>query len=644
MSFRDACYARGLIYDEKEYIDAILEASQWSTANALRRLFVTLLTSKSISHPEKVWNATWQYLCEDAEYRLRCATLNQDVCMTDQRKILYGLVEVEKLLSMWNQSLKDYPHMPIPDWSQIETLQNRLILEELSYDLDQLRKKHDLMVLTAVSSVNGGFFFVYGCGGTGKTFVWRTLSAALRSEGKIVLNVASSGIASLLMPGGRTAHSRFAIPIIVNEDSMCNISQGSDLAELIIKCSLIIWDEAPMMHKHCFEALDKTMRDLLRFCNPLSANLPFGGKTVVLGGDFRQILPVIPKGSRQDIVGACVNSSYLWSHCTVLRLTKNLRLQSTNTIVDHQELNSFANWIVAIGDGLTAGQDDGEVTVNISSQHVLKFIGDPITAIVDSTFPSFCERQHEGSYLTGRAILASTLEVVDEVNEYMSALNEVVDEVNEYMSALNDAFGRVNEYMSALNDAFGRTYLSCDSVCPTESIPEVAAGLHTPEMLNSFRCSGLPNHCLSLKVGCPIMLLRNIDPSLGLCNGTRLIVSKLADHVIEAKILFGNHAGTKVLIPRLSLTPSDMKFPLKFRRKQFPVMLSYAMTINKSQGQTLTNVGLLLKKPVFVHGQLYVALSRVSHPNGLKLLICSDKEENVSSTLNIVYKEVFNNL
>lgn len=77
MSFRDACYARGLIYDEKEYIDAILEASQWSTANALRRLFVTLLTSKSISHPEKVWNATWQYLCEDAEYRLRFAMLNQ---------------------------------------------------------------------------------------------------------------------------------------------------------------------------------------------------------------------------------------------------------------------------------------------------------------------------------------------------------------------------------------------------------------------------------------------------------------------------------------------------------------------------------------------------------------------------------------
>ena len=84
-------------------------------------------------------------------------------------------------------------------------------------------------------------FFVYGYGGTGKTFVWGTLSAALRSKGEIVLNVASSGISSLLLPDGRTAHSRFAIPLNPDEDSTCNIKQGSHLAELIIKCKLIIW-------------------------------------------------------------------------------------------------------------------------------------------------------------------------------------------------------------------------------------------------------------------------------------------------------------------------------------------------------------------------------------------------------------------
>ncbi|XP_031121061.1 uncharacterized protein LOC116024306 [Ipomoea triloba] len=206
------------------------------------------------------------------------------------------------------------------------------------------------------------------------------------------------------------------------------------------------------------------------------------------------------------------------------------------SVVDHRELNDFANWITDIDDGLVGAQDDGEANVNIPSQHVLGFDGDPIIAIVDSTLPLFCERQHDGAYLTGRAILAPTLDVVDDVNEYMSSMN----------------------------DAIGCTYLSCGSVCPTESIPNVVAGLHTLELLKGFKCSSLPNHCLSLKVECPIMLLRNIDPSIGLCNRARLIVLKLADHVIEAQILFGTHVGNKVLIPCLSLTPSDMKFPFKF--------------------------------------------------------------------------------
>jgi ATP-dependent DNA helicase PIF1 len=93
----------------------------------------------------------------------------------------------------------------------------------------------------------GGMFFVYGYGGTGKTYLYKTMSAALRSQGEIVLNVASSEIATLLLEGGRTAHSRFAIPINVVDDSMCNIPGDSDLADLIRQAKLIIWDEAPMM-------------------------------------------------------------------------------------------------------------------------------------------------------------------------------------------------------------------------------------------------------------------------------------------------------------------------------------------------------------------------------------------------------------
>ena len=119
----------------------------------------------------------------------------------------------------------------------------------------------------------------------------------------------------------------------------------------MVKTKLIIWDETPMMKKMCFEALDRSLRDLLQHQNPKSFNLPFGGKCVVLGGDFRQILPVIPNGNRSDIVFSAINSLYLWSHCHVLNLTRNMRLQFDNANSDLNELKKFFDWILKVGDG-----------------------------------------------------------------------------------------------------------------------------------------------------------------------------------------------------------------------------------------------------------------------------------------------------
>ncbi|XP_074277143.1 uncharacterized protein LOC141600794 [Silene latifolia] len=149
-------------------------------------------------------------------------------------------------------------------------------------------------VMEASLNNKGGVFFVYGYGGTGKTFLWRALCACFRSKDDIVVVVASSRIAATLIPGGVTAHSRFGISINVTEDSICSrIKPGSDLAELLIRANIIIWDEAPMTHRHCFEALDKSLKDVLRVLDVGNAELPFGGKVVVFGGDFRQTLPVV---------------------------------------------------------------------------------------------------------------------------------------------------------------------------------------------------------------------------------------------------------------------------------------------------------------------------------------------------------------
>jgi ATP-dependent DNA helicase PIF1 len=122
------------------------------------------------------------------------------------------------------------------------------------------------------------------------------------------------------------------------------------------------------------------------------------------------------------------------------------------------------------------------------------------------------------------------------------------------------------------------------------------------------------------------MLMRNIDQSMGLCNGTRLIITRMANHVLEAKIMSGINIGSMTYIPRMDMSPSQSTWQLKLTRRQFPIIVSYAMTINKSQAQSLDSVGLYLPRSVFSHGQLYVAMSRVKSKGGLKILI-HDKDK-----------------
>ncbi|KAL7120574.1 hypothetical protein ACP275_02G130000 [Erythranthe tilingii] len=627
-TFRDACYAIGMLDDDKEYIDGIEEASQWGFAKFLRNMFTTLLLSNQMARPENVWDKTWHFLSDNILRMQRTLLQREDLQLDEDDLKNFALVEIENKLRSSNKSLADFPTMPFPNMSLLPQIQNRLIYDELNYDRSALVAEHlELLsslndeqkviydkIIARVNENCSGLFFVYGYGGTGKPYIWRTLSAALRSKGEIVLTVASSGIASLLIPGGRTAHSRFAIPFKVHEESTCNIACESHLAGLIMKAKLIIWDEAPMIHKHCFEAVHQSLKDILSQSDPENENKPFGGKIVVCGGDFRQILPVVPKGTRQQVVSASINSSHLWQHCEVLTLTKNMRLSSTSS--NCEELKNFSDWVLSIGDGTNGDDNDGVMDIEIPDDLLIKPLGNHLASIVEETYPNLLANIMDSEYLQQRAILAPTNEIVDKVNDYMLSLVPEDEKV----------------------------YLSFDSPCTANESVDSHHDIHTPEFLNTITSSGLPNHELKLKKGVPVMLLRNIDQSNGLCNGTRLTITRLGNRVLEAKIISDSNVGQKVFIPRLSLTPSDSRIPFHFQRRQFPIVLSFAMTINKSQGQSLQNVGLYLEKPIFSHGQLYVAISRVTSRKGLKILIV-DKEGNTSkNTTNVVYKEVFQNL
>ncbi|XP_016173713.1 uncharacterized protein LOC107616245 [Arachis ipaensis] len=324
-TFQEACSAMGFLIDDKEYISAIKEVAKVASAAQLRRLFVMLLLSGSMGRPLSVWEQTWAYLSDDILYRRRHELQYPDLTMSQDELQTFCLLEIEKILQSNGKSLRNYVGMPVPNNSLVSQFSNLMLLRELQYDTVSLTREHDANVLKlneeqmvvydkiidCVSNKRHRFFFVYGFGGTGKTFLYRVLSARLRAEKRIVINVASSKIASLLLPGGKTAHSMFNIPVELTEDTVCRIKKDSAKAEVVRLADLIIWDEAPMTNKLEFEALDRTLRDIIVSVSDRNKNLPFGGKVVILGGDFRQVLPVIPKGSRAEIVMASINSSVL---------------------------------------------------------------------------------------------------------------------------------------------------------------------------------------------------------------------------------------------------------------------------------------------------------------------------------------------
>jgi hypothetical protein len=347
----------------------------------------------------------WRHLSDDIIYQYRDMIGDPNYALPDSRTRDILLDELCTLFSQSGRNIVDF-NLPQKTHAQYPVLQNRLVEEEFSYPLDpsidmgnptrtlnQDQINAFNKIVQRVQRNEPGFFFVSGYGGTGKTYLWNRIVGYLRGLTKIVLTVASSGAASLLLPGGRTAHSRFKIPCEVEDDMICDVSRGTMLSELIELTSLVIWDEALMANRKCFEALDRTCRDIQKAKNPDAAHMPFGGKVVVLGGDLRQVLPVVEGGSKQDIIDATIIRSRLWAHVEILRLAQNMRLVlEAPDPSTQEEVATFSRWILDIGEGkipATAKEGEEEATwITIPRELLIVPGDDKLAEIMQAVYPN----------------------------------------------------------------------------------------------------------------------------------------------------------------------------------------------------------------------------------------------------------------
>lgn len=297
--------------------------------------------------------------------------------------------------------------------------------------------------------------------GTGKTYTEKCLAAKLRGEGKTVLIVASTGVAALQLPGGWTGHSLFKLPMDENmsPSCVCNINAQTQRAELIRHADLIIWDELPMTHRYCVEALNRTLKDLMR------NDLLFGGKTILFSGDWRQTGPIVKFGSPTDTVDAAVISSQLWNSISRLRLTKSQR---------DKDDPAYASFVRKVGEDKipSTSMPDGTNLIPLNNHSTdcpdkfhLQYTTD-FNELVHFVYPNMSD---DATTWSDRAILATT----------------------------NNAIDRSNQIIADERPGRSVSFYSSDSLIKdANSAPTAFAA---PEHLNQLNVSGVPPHELKLK-------------------------------------------------------------------------------------------------------------------------------------------------
>uniref|UniRef100_A0A1I7T6R1 ATP-dependent DNA helicase n=1 Tax=Caenorhabditis tropicalis TaxID=1561998 RepID=A0A1I7T6R1_9PELO len=574
-TFVEAARAAGFLSDDSTHEQTLQEATTFNTPYQLRGLFVILMVFEVVNNATDLWNRFIRDFTEDF--------VHKGHSLEDAKSLAY--FDMLDRMKVMNEDLTKWLTLP---YQRVSTPEREFNYDECTRRGEDMKsnlnpEQAEVLnaILDALSNGSGGLFFIDGPGGSGKTYLYNCLANIILGTRQKILPIAWTGIAASLLPDGRTVASVFKLNIEDNCKSS-KLSARSSTAKKLAEVDLILWDEAPMSPKAALETVDQLLRDFT------GLDVPFGGKVVVLGGDFRQTLPVVTNGKVDDQIAGCIKRSKLWNHFQIFHLKANMRLTG--------DALKWKNELLDIGDGKIGAPITGLMPVPDG----LASTGDLPTEIFgDHLLAGDVDKLSKLAILTPRN--KEALEVNNKVLDKLPGAMEVYKSLDTY--ELKD--GQVR------NDSLN---------FPTE-------------FLNRMTPSGMAPHELRLKKGAIVMLLRNLDVKNSMCNGTRFVVIEMERRVLQCQFVSGPRKGEYTLIPKIKLL-YDQNLPFILTRLQFPVRLSFAMTINKSQGQTFEKIGLMLDEPIFSHGQFYVALSRTTTKEGIRI------ESATGEVHNVVYEEV----